>query len=84
LFFAVILAHSNSAKPGRYLIWFIVLAGGVAAIDFWRFNPDDAVSAKQVMWQWVWPIGYLAITLLLPLVMRGCNAEKTVPERVTS
>jgi len=84
LFFAVILAHSNTAKPGRYLVWFIVLAGALAAIDFWRFNADDAESAKQIMWQWVWPIGYLAITLLLPLVMRGCNAEKAVPERVTS
>jgi len=84
LFFAVIFAHSNAAKPGRYLIWFIVLAGIIAGIDFWRLNPDDAVSAAQIKWQWVWPIGYLALTLLLPFLMRGCNAEKAVPERVTS
>jgi ubiquinol-cytochrome c reductase cytochrome b subunit len=83
LFFAVIFIHSKT-NLSRYVIGFIVLAGAVLAIDFWRFNPEDAVSAGQIMWQWVWPIGYLALTLLLPLVMRGCNAEKAVPERVTS
>jgi len=83
LFFGVIWIHSKT-NLSRYVIGFIVLAGAVVAIDFWRFNPDDAVSAGQIMWQWVWPIGYLALTLLLPLLVKGCNAEKTVPERVTS
>ena len=84
LFFVVLFAHSNAAKPGRYLIWFVVLVGAVLFIDYVRFNPDDAVSSKQIMWQWIWPIGYLSLTLLLPFVMRPCNAEKPVPERVTS
>jgi len=84
LFFAVIFAHSNSAKPGRYLVWFILLAGIIFGIDFVRANPDAAVDYAQIKWQWVWPIGYLALTLLLPFIIRGCNAEKAVPERVTS
>ena len=84
LFFAVLFAHSNAAKPGRYIIWFVILVGAVLFIDFVRYNPEAAVSAKQIMWQWIWPIGYLSLTLLLPFVMRPCNAEKPVPERVTS
>jgi len=80
----VLYVHSDTSKPLRYLIWYIILAGLVLAIDFYRYNPEDAVSAQQIKWQWVWPISYLAITLLLPFLMRGCNAEKTVPERVTS
>jgi ubiquinol-cytochrome c reductase cytochrome b subunit len=83
LFFAVIWVHSKT-NLSRYVIGFIVLAAVVVGIDFWRFNPEDAVSSAQIMKQWIWPIGYLALTLLLPLVMKGCNAEKAVPERVTS
>ncbi|GAA0412251.1 cytochrome bc complex cytochrome b subunit [Cocleimonas flava] len=84
MFFAVIYVHSNSTKPGRYLVWFVILAAAVFIIDFIRYNPGDAASAAQIMWQWVWPIGYLALTLLLPYFMKSCNAEKEVPERVTS
>lgn len=84
LFFVVILAHSNSENPARYLVWFAVLAATIVGIDYWRYNPDDAVSSGQIMWQWVWPIGYLALTLLLPFFLRSFNAEKTVPARVTS
>ena len=83
LFFAVIFIHSKT-NLSRYVIGFVILAGAVVAIDFWRYNPSDAESAAQIMQQWIWPIGYLALTLLLPLVVKGCNAEKAVPERVTS
>ena len=84
MFFAVIFIHSNSEKRGNYLTGFIVLALALAAIDFIRYNPEDAISAKQVLWQWIWPAAYLVVTLLLPFFLKSFNAEKAVPERVTS
>jgi len=84
LFFAVIFVHSNSTKPGRYLVWFVILAVAIFLVDFIRYNPEDAANAEQVVWQWIWPIGYLAITLLLPFFLKSFNAEKEVPERVSS
>ncbi len=83
LFFVVLWIHNTPAKV-NYLMWFIVLAGVVFAIDWVRFNPDAKDDAAQIMWQWVFPIGYLALTLLLPKFIKSFNAEKEVPERVTS
>ena len=59
----------------------LVLA--ILFIDWYRYNPEDAVTAKQILWQWVWPVGYLVITLLIPYFLKSWNTEGTVPERVT-
>jgi len=82
MFFIVLWIHSNPGKA-KYFMWFVILAVSIIAIDFWRFNPDSKLDAAQVVWQWVFPIGYLALTLLLPMI-KSFNAEKVVPERVTS
>ena len=82
MFFAVIAIHSNT-NPKRYLTGFIVLALAVIFIDWYRYNPADASTAKQVLWQWVWPIGYLVLTLLIPYFVKSWNTEGEVPERVT-
>ncbi len=83
LFFVVLWIHS---KPGKanYFMWFIILAAVVFGIDWVRYNPEATDDAVQIAWQWVFPIGYLALTLLLPKVLKSFNAEKIVPERVTS
>ena len=82
MFFIVLWIHSYPAKA-KYFIWFIVLAAVVIGIDWIRYNPEAADDAAQIGWQWVFPIGYLVLTLLLPMV-KSFNTEKVVPERVTS
>ena len=82
MFFIVLWIHSQPNKA-KYLIWFVVLASVVIGIDVFRYNPDAGDDAGQIIWQWAFPIGYLALTLLLPKI-KSFNAEKVVPERVTS
>ena len=82
MFFIVLWIHSKPGKA-KYFMWFVLLAGSIIAIDLFRYNADAKLDAAQIIWQWVLPIGYLAATLLLPMV-KSFNAEKIVPERVTS
>jgi ubiquinol-cytochrome c reductase cytochrome b subunit len=81
LFFLVIWIHSKPGKA-KYLIWFIGLAALILFVDWYRYNPEAADDAAQISWQWIIPIAYLALTLLLPMIP-SFNAEKVVPERVT-
>ncbi|HHL19334.1 MAG TPA: cytochrome B [Thiothrix sp.] len=82
IFFIVLWVHNTPSKA-KYLMWFIILAGVIGLMDFIRYNPEATDDAQQIAWQWIFPIGYLALTLLLPMVKRF-NDEKLVPERVTS
>ena len=82
LFFAVLAVHSNPQKA-KYGLWFAILLGVVALTDFMRLDPS--FSAEQVSQFWMQlaiPVIYLAMTLLMPMFNPGCNAEKTVPERI--
>ncbi|MCK5726136.1 MAG: cytochrome b N-terminal domain-containing protein [Thiotrichaceae bacterium] len=83
LFFVVLWVHNSPAKV-KYVLWFTILAGLVLLIDFYRYNPKDGENAAQIIWQWVFPIVYLAVTVLLPGIVKSFNAEKEVPTRVTS
>lgn len=83
IFFIVLWLHSRPAKA-NFVIWFGVLAAVILGMDFLRYNPEATDDAAQIVWQWVFPIGYLALTLLLPGLIKSFNAEKEVPERVTS
>ena len=82
MFFAVIFIHSNT-NPKRYLNGFIALTVAIIFIDWYRYNGEDPVTAAQIKWQWVWPMGYLVLTLLIPYFVKSWNTEGTVPERVT-
>ncbi len=82
MFFMVLWIHSKPGKA-KYMMWFLILAGTVIAIDLFRYNPEAGDDAGQIVWQWIFPIGYLVLTLLLPMV-KSFNAEKVVPKRVTS
>ncbi len=82
LFFLVLWIHSQPGKA-KYLMWFVGLVIALFAIDWIRYNPDAIDDAAQIRWQWIFPVGYLAVTLLLGMV-KSFNAEKVVPERVTS
>lgn len=84
LFFAVLAVHSNPQKA-KYMLWFVVLLGVVLLTDYMRFDPS--FSAAQVSQFWIQltiPVAYLAMTLLMPMISKDCNAEKEVPARVTS
>jgi ubiquinol-cytochrome c reductase cytochrome b subunit len=84
LFFLVTIAHSRPDKRAMYLVWFIGLVGLVLLTDWLRW--DDSFTGPMRHFFWLMlslPVTYLASTLLLPLVVSGCNAEKEVPMRVT-
>jgi ubiquinol-cytochrome c reductase cytochrome b subunit len=83
LFFVVLWIHSNPAKA-KYVMWFGILLGAVVAYDVvFRFTPGDSGATSQMIMQFVWPVIYLAVTLLLPAFKASCNEEKPVPDRVT-
>jgi ubiquinol-cytochrome c reductase cytochrome b subunit len=82
LFFMVIWVHSRPATV-NYLMWFGILLAVVVGVDFLRYNPGAPEEAHQIMIQFVWPLAYLAITLLMPAFISKWNQEKPVPERVT-
>ena len=83
LFFVVLWIHSNPAKA-KYVFWFGVLLAAVIGYDIvFRYTPGDAEATSQMIKQFIWPVGYLALTLLLPAFKKSCNEEKPVPERVT-
>ncbi|MEE9303319.1 MAG: cytochrome bc complex cytochrome b subunit [Thiotrichaceae bacterium] len=82
MFFVVLWIHSYPGKA-KYFMWFIILSAVIIGMDWVRYNPEAGDDAEQIIWQWIFPIGYLALTLLLPM-LKTFNAEKVVPERVTS
>jgi ubiquinol-cytochrome c reductase cytochrome b subunit len=80
LFFFVLWAYSKSRSPGFWIGSFVVLLAGVIAYDF-GFNSSEQ---PDLIWKTlVIPAGYLFIALLLPQ-FTNWDAEKQVPERVTS
>lgn len=83
MFFVVIWVHSHPATA-NYKKWFFILLGSVVLYDIvFRFTPGDGEATYQMIVQFVWPLAYLGLTLLLPALKPSCNAEKPVPERVT-
>ena len=83
IFFVVLWIHSTPAKA-KYVMWFGILLAATIAYDFlFRYIPGDAEATKQMLIQFIWPVAYLALTLLLPAFKASCNEEKPVPDRVT-
>jgi len=83
LFFFVTWIHSKPAQA-KYLLWFIGLLALTLLTDFLRYDPSFSEEQVKLFWmQLIIPVAYLATTLLLPMIPR-CNAQKPVPERVTS
>lgn len=83
LFFVVLWLHSYPAKV-NYKKWFAILLGVVVAYDLiFRVNFEDSAALWQIVLQFVWPVIYLAATLLLPAFIPSFNQEKPVPDRVT-
>ncbi|MCK5918298.1 MAG: cytochrome bc complex cytochrome b subunit [Cocleimonas sp.] len=84
LFFLVTAAHSRPDKRAMYLVWFIALAALVLFTDWLRWSDSFTGPQRHYFWMMMaLPATYLASTLLLPLFVGRCNAEKEVPERVT-
>jgi ubiquinol-cytochrome c reductase cytochrome b subunit len=83
IFFVVLWIHSNPSKA-KYVMWFGILLGAIAVYDvLLRVPGSDAGALSQMLIQAIWPVGYLALTLLLPAFKASCNEEKPVPDRVT-
>jgi ubiquinol-cytochrome c reductase cytochrome b subunit len=83
IFFVVLWIHSNPSKA-KYVMWFGILMGAIIAYDIvFRYIPGDPEATTQMMIQFIWPVAYLALTLLLPAFKASCNEEKPVPDRVT-
>ncbi len=80
LFFFVLWAYSKPHSGGFWIGSFIVLLAGVTAYDIF-FNSSE--TPKFIWYTWVIPAAYLLITFLLPQ-FTNWDAEKQVPERVTS
>jgi len=78
--FALPFLDRNPIKSWRYRTTAHL---AVLFIDWYRYNGEDPVTAAQIRWQWVWPIGYLVVTLLIPYFVKSWNTEGKVPERVT-
>ncbi|MDH3607966.1 MAG: cytochrome b, partial [Gammaproteobacteria bacterium] len=80
LFFFVLWAYSKPRSGGFWIGSFIVLLVGITAYDFLANSSEQ----PDLIWKtWVIPAAYLFITLLLPQ-FTNWDAEKQVPERVTS
>ncbi|MGB3918681.1 cytochrome b N-terminal domain-containing protein [Thiothrix litoralis] len=83
IFFVVLWIHSNPSKA-KYVMWFGILLAAIIAYDFtFRVPGSDPEALNQMLIQAIWPVGYLALTLLLPAFKASCNEEKPVPDRVT-
>ena len=83
VFFAVLWIHSNPSKA-KYVMWFGVLLALIIAYDMaFRFPGMTSDGLTQMLIQYIWPVAYLALTLLLPAFISSCNEEKPVPDRVT-
>ncbi|MFZ1386400.1 MAG: cytochrome b N-terminal domain-containing protein [Thiolinea sp.] len=83
LFFVVLWLHSYPAKV-NYKMWFGILLGIVFVYDLiFRLNLEDGEATWQMVIQFIWPVIYLAATLLLPAFKPSFNQEKPVPDRVT-
>ena len=83
IFFVVLWIHSNPSKA-KYVMWFGILLAAIVGYDVvFRYTPGDAEATTQMLIQFIWPVAYLALTLLLPAFKASCNEEKAVPDRVT-
>jgi ubiquinol-cytochrome c reductase cytochrome b subunit len=80
IFFVVLWFSSRPRSKGFSLAAFVVLMGLVTLYDLSRVTSDTAGLAAVA---WLIPALYLAAMVLLPVVT-DLNAEKPVPERVTS
>jgi ubiquinol-cytochrome c reductase cytochrome b subunit len=81
MFFVVLWFHSRERSTVMGVIAFLVLVGIYTFYDLTRV---DAETALLVWGVWLYPTAYLAITLLLPALVRGLGQDKPVPERVTA
>ena len=80
LFFFILWAYSKPRSGGFWIGSFIVLLAGVVGYDY-GFNSSEQ---PDLIWKTLAiPAAYLFITLLLPQ-FTNWDAEKQVPERVTS
>jgi len=80
LFFFVLWAYSTPRSSGFWIGSFIVLLAGMTAYDFLANSSEQ----PSLIWKtWAIPAAYLFIALLLPQ-FTNWDAEKQVPERVTS
>ncbi len=78
------IAHSRPHQRAMYLVWFVVLLGLVFLTDWLRWDESFTGPMRHYFWLMLsLPVTYLASTLLLPLLVSRCNAEKKVPMRVT-
>ena len=80
LFFFVLWAYSKPRSGGFWIGSFIVLLVGVTLYDLFM---NSSESPELIWYTWVIPAAYLFIALLLPQ-FTNWDAEKQVPERVTS
>jgi len=81
LFFFVLWAYSKARSSAFWIGSFVVLLGGITFYDFVR---KDSVEDVSLIWMtWIIPAAYLFITLILPF-LTNLDAEKQVPDRVTS
>ncbi len=82
-FFAVIWIHSNPQKA-NYVMWFGILLAAIIGYDMlFRLSGITSEGMTQMIVQAIWPVGYLALTLLLPAFVSSYNKELPVPDRVT-
>lgn len=80
LFFFVLWFSSKARSAGFSIGLFVLLLGVVTLYDFVRVDSD---SLSMVATSWLIPAIYLVVMLLVPIVT-DLDAEKPVPERVTS
>ena len=80
LFFFVLWTYSKQRSGGFWIGSFIVLLAGITFYDLFM---NSSETPKYIWYTWVIPAAYLFITLLLPQ-FTNWDAEKQVPERVTS
>lgn len=80
LFFFVLWAYSKLRSGGFWIGSFIVLLAGITLYDVLM---NSSETPEFIWYTWVIPAAYLFIALLLPQ-FTNWDAEKQVPERVTS
>ncbi len=80
LFFFVLWTYSKPRSGGFWIGSFIVLLAGITLYDLFM---NSSETPELIWYTWVIPAAYLFIALLFPQ-FTNWDAEKQVPERVTS